>query len=163
MGQRCTRGPGGRRAGLATLEAALGSIPPASNTGPRYALADTVLGGRRIEAGDALVPGILGASAESRAVGDDAARDDIWLEPGNLSYLTWGAGPHACPVRRPARVIAQVAVEVALRRLGGATLTVPPDALHATGTLWSSMPWRLPVRFEVTELEVTMQGRTPTR
>jgi cytochrome P450 len=89
------------------------------------------------------VPGVLGASAESRASGDD-----IWLEPGNLSYLTWGAGPHACPVRRPARVIAQVAVEVALRRLGGVTLTVPPESLHATGTLWSSMPRQLPVRFE---------------
>ncbi|MFC8798470.1 hypothetical protein ACFT2C_12120 [Promicromonospora sp. NPDC057138] len=138
----------GRSGGLLsasdTLEAVLGSIPPASNTAPRFALADTVLGGRKIEAGDALVPGILGASAESRA-----AQDDIWLEPGNLSYLTWGAGPHACPLRRPARVIAQVAVEVALRRLGGVTLTVPSESLSATGTLWSSMPWQLPVRFEV--------------
>ena len=139
---------GGRLSASDTLQAVLGSIPPASNTGPRYALADTVLGGRRIAAGDALVPGILGASAESRAVGDDAAGDDIWLEPGNLAYLTWGAGPHACPVRRPATVIAQVAVEVALRRLGGVTLTVPPDSLHATGTLWSSMPRQLLVRFE---------------
>ena len=43
------------------------------------------------------MPGILGASAESRATGDD-----IWLESGNLSYLTWGAGPHACPARRSA-------------------------------------------------------------
>jgi len=135
---------GGRLSASDTLEAVLGSIPPASNTGPRFALADTILGGRRIEAGDALVPGILGASAESRAT-----EDDIWLEPGNLSYLTWGAGPHACPVRRPARLIAQTAVEVALLRLGGVTLTVTQDDLHATGTLWSSMPWQLPVRFEV--------------
>lgn len=136
---------GGMLSASDTLEAVLGSIPPASNTGPRYAMADTVLGGRRIAAGDALVPGILGASAESRG----ASGDDLWLEPGNLAYLTWGAGPHACPVRRPARVIAQVAVEVALRRLGGVTLTVPLDSLPVTGTLWSSMPWQLPVRFEV--------------
>jgi cytochrome P450 len=135
----------GRLSASDTLEAVLGSIPPASNTAPRYALADTVLGKRKIWAGDAVVPGILGASAESRAAGGD----DIWLEPGNLSYLTWGAGPHACPVRRPARVIAQVAVEVALRRLAGVTITVPPESLGATGTLWSSMPWQLPVRFEV--------------
>lgn len=138
----------GRSGGLLsasdTLEAVLGAIPPASNTGPRFALADTVLGGRAIETGDAVVPGILGASAESRG-----PESDLWLEPGNLSYLTWGAGPHACPVRRPARVIAQVAVEVALRRLGGVTLTVPVESLHSTGTLWSSMPWQLPVRFEV--------------
>ncbi len=134
---------GGRLTASDTLEAVLGSIPPASNTAPRFALADTVLGDRKVWAGDAVVPGILGASAESRA-----ASDDIWLEPGNLSYLTWGAGPHACPVRRPARVIAQTAVDVALRRLAGVTLTVPPESLHATGTLWSSMPWQLPVRFE---------------
>jgi cytochrome P450 len=136
---------GGMLSASDTLEAVLGSIPPASNTGPRYAMADTMLGGRRIAAGDALVPGILGASAESRGT----AGDDLWLEPGNLAYLTWGAGPHACPVRRPARVIAQVAVEVALRRLGGVTLTVPLESLPVTGTLWSSMPWQLPVRFEV--------------
>jgi hypothetical protein len=29
------------------------------------------------------------------------------------------------------------------------TLTVPLDSLPVTGTLWSSMPWQLPVRFEV--------------
>jgi cytochrome P450 len=90
-----------------------------------------------------VVPGILGASAESRASGDD-----IWLESGNLSYLTWGAGPHACPARRPATVVAQIAVGEALRRLGGVALAVPPESLSATGTLWSSVPRELPVRFE---------------
>jgi cytochrome P450 len=134
---------GGRLSASDTLEAALGSAPPATNTGPRFALVDTTLGGRKIWAGDAVVPGILGASAESRAAGDD-----IWLESGNLSYLTWGAGPHSCPARRPATVIAQVAVGAALRRLGGVALTVPPESLRATGTLWSSVPQQLPVRFE---------------
>ena len=45
-------------------------------------------------------------------------------------------------------MIAQVAVGAALRRLGGVTLTVPPEELRATGTLWSSVPRELPVRFE---------------
>lgn len=134
---------GGRLSAPDTLEAVLGSAPPAPNAAPRFALADTMLGGRRIRAGDAVVPGILGASAESRAAGDD-----IWLESGNLSYLTWGAGPHACPARRPATVIAQIAVGEALRRLGGVTLAVPRESLSATGTLWSSVPRELPVRFE---------------
>jgi cytochrome P450 len=134
---------GGRLSAPDTLEAVLGSAPPAPNAAPRFALADTTLGGRKIWAGDAVVPGILGASAESRADGDD-----IWLESGNLSYLTWGVGPHACPARRPATVIAQVAVGEALRRLGGVTLTVPADELSAAGTLWSSVPKELPVRFE---------------
>ncbi|MGI5191696.1 hypothetical protein ACQEVI_26390 [Promicromonospora sp. CA-289599] len=134
---------GGRLSAPDTLTAVLGSAPPAPNAAPRFALADTTLGGRKILAGDAVVPGILGASAESRASGDD-----IWMESGNLSYLTWGAGPHACPARRPATVIAQVAVGAALRRLGGITLTVPPEELRATGTLWSSVPRELPVRFE---------------
>lgn len=137
----------GRAGGLLsapdTLTTVLGSAPPAPNAAPRFALADTTLGGRKILAGDAVVPGILGASAESRATGDD-----IWMESGNLSYLTWGAGPHACPARRPATVIAQVAVGAALRRLGGVTLTVPPEELRAAGTLWSSVPRELPVRFE---------------
>jgi cytochrome P450 len=134
---------GGRLSAPDTLTAVLGSAPPAPNAAPRFALADTTLGGRKILAGDAVVPGILGASAESRASGDD-----IWLESGNLSYLTWGAGPHACPARRPATVIAQIAVGEALRRLGGVTLTVPPEELSATGTMWSSVQRTLPVRFD---------------
>jgi hypothetical protein len=45
-------------------------------------------------------------------------------------------------------VIAQIAVGEALRRLGGVALAVPPESLSATGTLWSSVPRELPVRFE---------------
>ncbi|MFD6448803.1 hypothetical protein ACFWEJ_27120 [Promicromonospora sp. NPDC060204] len=135
---------GGRLSAPDTLEAVLGSTPPAPNAAPRFALADTTLGDRAIAAGDAVVPGILGASAESRGTGDD-----IWLESGNLSYLTWGAGPHACPARRPATLIAQITVEAALRRLGGVALTVPSEALRSAGTLFSSAPRELPVRFEV--------------
>src|SRR5690606_20278908 len=52
------------------------------------------------------------------------------------------------------RPIAQIAVEEALRRLGGVTLTVPPEAPAASGTPWSSVPRELPVRFE---------GRRPAR
>lgn len=44
--------------------------------------------------------------------------------------------------------IASGAVKVALRCLGGVRLTVPPESLTTTGTLWSSAPLELPVRFE---------------
>lgn len=41
-----------------------------------------------------------------------------------------------------------MAVSEALRRLGGVALTVPAQTLAAAGTLWSSVPQALPVRFE---------------
>ncbi|MCF4120881.1 cytochrome P450 [Antribacter sp. KLBMP9083] len=136
----------GHRGGFLSAAEALDEVlwrhPPASNNMPRFATADCVIGERKIARGDAVVTAIHGANQD-----DDLRADDLWLEVGNRSHMTWGAGAHACPVRRPARLIAQIAVDVVLRRLGGMTLAVDPSELDPVGSIWSSYPASLPVQF----------------
>ena len=67
-----------------TLTAVLGSAPPAPNAAPRFTLADTTLGGRKILAGDAVVPGILGASAERYAEFELQIRAEYWWVPTGM-------------------------------------------------------------------------------
>ncbi|WP_062992100.1 cytochrome P450 [Nocardia anaemiae] len=48
---------------------------------------------------------------------------------GNRSHLAWGAGPHACPARTAAYLIAQDAIDQLLDALPDLTLAVPVDEL----------------------------------
>ncbi len=48
---------------------------------------------------------------------------------GNRSHLAWGAGPHACPARQAAYLIAQDGVDQLLDALPDIQLGVAPDAL----------------------------------
>lgn len=136
----------GHRGGILSAAEALDDVlwryPPATNGMPRFATTDCLLGGRRIARGDAVVLAIHGANQD-----DDVRADDLWLEVGNRSHMTWGAGPHSCPVRRPARLVTQTAVDVVLRDLGGMALAVDPADLVPVGSVWCTFPASLPVRF----------------
>lgn len=126
------------------IDEALWRQPPASNLPPRYATADVELGGRRLRRGEAVVPSVAGAAAEQ--MGQSV---DPWLEIGNRSHLSWGAGVHACPAQRPAWIIVRTAVQVALQELPSIRLTVDPDDLpRVQGRPWSRYPVSLPVTFE---------------
>ncbi|MBB5917372.1 cytochrome P450 [Nocardia transvalensis] len=48
---------------------------------------------------------------------------------GNRSHLAWGAGPHACPARQAAYLIAQDGVDQLLDALPDIRLAVPADTL----------------------------------
>ncbi|GAB2687355.1 cytochrome P450 [Nocardia thraciensis] len=48
---------------------------------------------------------------------------------GNRSHLSWGAGPHACPARQAAYLIAQDAIDQLLDALPDVRLAVPREAL----------------------------------
>ncbi|GGL01827.1 cytochrome P450 [Nocardia jinanensis] len=48
---------------------------------------------------------------------------------GNRSHLAWGAGPHACPARSAAYLIAQGAIDQLLDALPDLRLAVPADEL----------------------------------
>ncbi|WP_063044677.1 cytochrome P450 [Nocardia pseudovaccinii] len=68
---------------------------------------------------------------------------------GNRSHLAWGAGPHACPARTAAYLIAQDAIDQLLDALPDLTLAVPVDELS-----WRPGPFHralaaLPVVFPV--------------
>lgn len=133
---------GGRLGVDDALDEVLWTDPPMANMPARYALRDTMLGGRRIAKGDALILGLAGANADPRIhTGDDR------LELGNRSHLAWGAGPHTCPGRIPARIIARTAVETALHLLPGVRLTIAPDDVTYNPSPWTRCPTSLPVTF----------------
>ncbi|MBU3067063.1 cytochrome P450 [Nocardia sp. NEAU-G5] len=69
---------------------------------------------------------------------------------GNRSHLAWGAGPHSCPARRPAYLVAQDAVDQLLDILPEMRLAIAPDEL-----VWRPGPFHralsaLPVTFPAT-------------
>ncbi|NUS45196.1 MAG: cytochrome P450 [Mycobacteriaceae bacterium] len=71
---------------------------------------------------------------------------------GNRSHLAWGAGPHACPARSAAYLVAQDAVEQLLDALPDIGLAVASDELA----------WRPgPFHRALTALPVTFAGQKP--
>ncbi|MBB5911211.1 cytochrome P450 [Nocardia transvalensis] len=76
-------------------------------------------------------------------------------QAGNRSHLAWGAGPHACPARSAAYLIAQDAVDQLLDLLPELTLAVPAHELS-----WRPGPFHralaaLPVVFPPAAVRVT--------
>lgn len=125
------------------IEESLWRQPPAYNLPPRYVMTDVELGGRIVRKGDAVVPSVAGTAAEQVLTGQDP-----WLEIGNRSHVSWGAGVHACPAQRPAWIIIRTAVQVVLDGLPGLRLAAEPDDLpRVHGRPWSRYPVSLPVTF----------------
>lgn len=138
---------GGRLGIDHALNEVLWTDPPMANMPARYAKRDTTLGGRQIAKGDVLILGISAANSDPRIhTGDDR------LEFGNQSHLAWGAGPHVCPGRVPARIICRTAVETALHLLRGVRLTIAPEEVTYLPSPWMRCPASLPVTFTPTTI-----------
>jgi cytochrome P450 len=133
---------GGRLGIDDALDEVLWRDPPMSNLPARFALVDCELAGAHIQRGDALVMGFAAANNDPRV-----HTDDPWLEVGNRSHLAWSAGPHACPAQRPGRMIARIAVDIALHRLHDVSLAIPVDQVALLPSPWMRCPASLPVRF----------------
>jgi cytochrome P450 len=74
---------------------------------------------------------------------------------GNRSHLAWGAGPHSCPARSAAYLIAQDAVDQLLDALPEMRLAIPAEELN-----WQPGPFQrtlttLPVTFPATSAHLT--------
>ncbi|MCM2579923.1 cytochrome P450 [Streptomyces meridianus] len=127
------------------LEEVLWRDPPTQNFPGRWAVRDTLLGGRRIRAGDALIFGLAAANADPAVRPADPSRTI-----GNRSHLAWGAGRHSCPAQSPARGIVHSAVETVLRLLPDIRLAVDADALTWRPSPWSRALTALPAVFTPT-------------
>lgn len=131
---------GGRIDTDAALDEVLWRDTPVPNSClPRFATQDMVLGGVQIREGDALVLAMAGANRDPAVFTGD-------LEIGNRSHLAWGAGPHACPARKQARLITRTAVE-RIRRELTLTLEFPDDEVEWAQTPWVRHPKALYVRY----------------
>jgi cytochrome P450 len=118
---------GGRSSVGQALNEVLWEDTPVKTAPGRWAARDSELGGRTIKAGDVVIVGLAGASADPRvraSVHGDSG--------GNHAHLAFGTGDHGCPHPAPelAEVIAQTAIEVLLDRLPDVRLAVPVDELQ---------------------------------
>jgi cytochrome P450 len=141
-----SHGSSERGAGM-LIEEALDNVlwnnPPIANYATHFPLRDIDLGGVPVEAGTPLVISFGGANTDPSL---GTARQSL----SKGAHLAWGAGPHACPAKSPATVIALTAIEAILNALPDLALDVPAGQLE-----WRPGPFHralatLPVRFAPT-------------
>ncbi|HSA48894.1 MAG TPA: cytochrome P450 [Yinghuangia sp.] len=121
------------------LDEVLWTDPPMANYGVHFPLHDVDLAGVRLREGEPVVVSFAAANTDPALAGGQRA--------GNRAHLAWSAGPHACPAKDSARLIASVAIERLLDRLPDLELAVPADQLR-----WRPGPFHralaeLPVTF----------------
>ncbi|WP_433334897.1 cytochrome P450 [Spirillospora sp. CA-294931] len=121
------------------LDEILWTDPPMANYGITYPTRDVDLEGVRLPADQPVV--ISFAAANTDPAQAAASRT------GNRAHLAWSSGPHACPAKSHARLIASVALERLLDRVPDMELAVPADQLT-----WRPGPFHraltsLPVEF----------------
>jgi cytochrome P450 len=114
--------------------------PPMANMPIRYATEDTVLGGRRIARGDALIFAIAAAHGNPQT----GPRHNS-IDTSNGGHLAWGVGPHACPARRVSGIIAHTAIDTFLHRLPQTRLAIPGNDIPLHPSPWTRGPAQLPV------------------
>ncbi|MGQ5634834.1 MULTISPECIES: cytochrome P450 [unclassified Streptomyces] len=136
----------GRDSGLLIEEAidhVLWNQTPIANYATHYPVQDVDLGGVVAEAGTPVVISFAAANT-------DPALAEARRTHSKGAHLAWGAGPHACPAKDPATVIAVTAIEKLLNALPDLTLAAPARELE-----WRPGPFHralvaLPVAFSPT-------------
>ncbi|MFC5724480.1 cytochrome P450 [Streptomyces gamaensis] len=121
------------------LDEVLWLDPPMANYAVHYPLQDVDFGGTLLPAGEPVVISFAAANTDPSLHSEHRT--------GNRAHLAWSAGPHHCPAKDAARLIAAVALERLLDRLPDCELAVPVDRL-----VWRPGPFHraltaLPVRF----------------
>ncbi|MFS8198788.1 cytochrome P450 [Streptomyces sp. CWNU-52B] len=121
------------------LDEVLWTDPPMANCAVHYPVRDVVYEGMLLRAGEPVVVSLAAANTDPAPANEQRA--------GNRGHLAWSAGPHTCPARSTARLIAGVAVEKLLDRLPDVRLAVGVEELE-----WRPGPFHrglvsLPVRF----------------
>ncbi|MFC5153934.1 cytochrome P450 [Streptomyces amakusaensis] len=125
------------------LEQVLWDAPPLSTIPGRWAVGDTVLGGRRIKAGDLLMLGLAAGNT------DPDIRPDLSAPVhGNRSHLSFSSGPHECPGQDIGRAIAETGIDTLLTMLPGLELAVSDAELETSAAWLTERVESLPVRFE---------------
>ncbi|MFI0356064.1 cytochrome P450 [Actinomadura sp. 9N407] len=121
------------------LDEILWTDPPMANYSSTYPVRDVDFAGHRLPADRPVLVSFAAANTDpSRATRG---------RTGNRAHLAWSAGPHTCPAKGHARLIASVAIERLLDRLPDLELAVPAEELT-----WRPGPFHraltaLPVRF----------------
>lgn len=118
-------GGGQHAAGLLVEDAiydVLWNHAPIANYAVHYPVRDVEVGGVKLPAGD---PVVISFAAANTGPSLAASRQTL----SKRAHLAWGAGPHVCPAKDPAVLIAVLAVEKLLNRLPDADLATPAGEL----------------------------------
>lgn len=118
----------------------LWNYAPIANYAAHYPVQDVELGGRTLRANDPVLISFAAANTDPKLT---EHREQL----SSKAHLAFGAGPHACPAKDPAFLIAATAVESLLNRLPDVELRVPFKELAWVPTPWSRSLVTVPVRF----------------
>ncbi|WP_405591677.1 cytochrome P450 [Streptomyces sp. NBC_01190] len=118
----------------------LWNYAPIANYAVHYPVHDVELDGKVLKADDPVVISFAAANT------DPALAQDRALS-GGRAHLAFGAGPHVCPAKDPAMVIAVTAIETLLNRLPDIELRIDLKDLSWVPAPWSRSLITLPVRF----------------
>ncbi|MFC7265090.1 cytochrome P450 [Streptomyces lutosisoli] len=129
------------------LDQTLMDDPPVPNIAGRWATQDIMFAGHAIHAGDLLIPCLVAANTDPAIHGSGA------VHTRTRAHLAWGTGAHGCPAKDMARLIAEAAMDVALRRLAELRPAIPDSVVATRQSLWCSGPVALPVVFSPTDPE----------
>ncbi|MDT0440241.1 MULTISPECIES: cytochrome P450 [Streptomyces] len=133
------------------LDDVLWNNPPIANYATHFPVRDIELNGTTLKADTPVLISFAAANSDPHLT--DARQT---LSKG--AHLAWGAGPHVCPAKSPATLIALTAVEKILNAVPDLALAVP-----AAGMAWRPGPFHralvaLPVRFTPTPARRTTGG-----
>ncbi|MFJ6214766.1 cytochrome P450 [Streptomyces sp. NPDC092296] len=133
---------GGAMTAREAIDDVLWRDPPLANFSAHYPRFDTELHGVRLPAGQLVL--VSYAAANTQVAPD---RSDTVVRSGDGAHLAWAAGPHACPARQPALLIAITAIEQLTSQLCDLELAVPePELVWRPGPFHRALA-HLPVRF----------------
>jgi cytochrome P450 len=118
----------------------LWNYAPIANYAVHYPVHDVELDGRTLHAND---PVVISFAAANR---DPALLEDRRTLSGR-AHLAFGAGPHVCPAKDPAMVIAVTAIESLLNQLPDIELRTDLQNLSWVPAPWSRSLIALPTRF----------------
>ncbi|WP_335933910.1 cytochrome P450 [Streptomyces sp. PTD5-9] len=137
-------GDGQRRGTGMLVEDAIDDVlwnnPPIANYATHFPVQDIDLGGVTLKADTPVLISFAAANSDPALTG---ARQTL----SKGAHLAWGAGPHVCPAKSPAQLIALTAIERVLNSVPDLALAIPASAVE-----WRPGPFHramvsLPVRF----------------
>ncbi|MFD6423225.1 cytochrome P450 [Streptomyces sp. NPDC060198] len=121
------QGQNGHRGGGLLVEDAIDGVlwnnPPIANYATHYPVQDVDLNGMILLAG---TPVLISFAAANSDPDLNAARETM----AKGAHLAWGAGPHVCPAKSPAQLIALTAIEKVLNSVPDIALAVHPSAVE---------------------------------
>lgn len=110
----------------------------------RFALQDVRIGNAEVRTGDAL---LIGFDPAHRDPAVRRGREETGVVSGARAHLMFGAGPHACPARELARMIAATGVSALHERLAGLRPAMDPVLLRRVPSPFVRGLAALPVEF----------------